>query len=94
MRKLIINIKDWSDDKLRYLCGLMSPENRLIFILIVLLIFSLINVYITFHTIRNWNRGIDRTPDVEHIERFRLPEPTLSDSIVDNAIKNLKNEYD
>jgi len=56
MRKKIDRILYKLDDKLRVLCGRMSPEKRLLFIAIVLLILTVVNIYFMFSAIYNMGK--------------------------------------
>ena len=40
VNQAITNIQDWADEKLRHLCGRMTPEIRLAVILLMLLFFG------------------------------------------------------
>lgn len=82
MKKIIENIRDAIDDKLRWLCALLTPENRLVVILVLLLLGAVLNTYFMFSTIRNWNK-----PKVEPIERI---EP----AVIGSGKRNWENQED
>lgn len=69
MKRIIVSIREVVDDKLRYLCALLSPENRILIICVLLLLGTALNFYFMFSTIRNWNRAYKtENIQVEHIE--------------------------
>lgn len=53
MKKRINEIGYWFEDKLKALCGEITPDKRLTVILIMLLVFTLLNLYFTFTTIKD-----------------------------------------
>lgn len=64
----------WIDDKLRSLCGEITPDKRLTVILIILLLFTILNLYFTFTSISNWGREQERKEQlkIEHIKQLEL----------------------
>lgn len=73
MKKTIVSIREVVDDKLRYLCALLSPENRILVICVLLLLGTVLNFYFMFSTIRNWNRAYKtESTQVGHIEVARI----------------------
>lgn len=65
----IRDIRDRIDDKLRYLCALLSPENRLIVIIILLLAGTLLNFYFMFSTLNNRNRKDKADIPIENLSK-------------------------
>lgn len=78
MRKWIIEIfKElgyWIEDKLKDLCGEITPDKRLTVILIMLLLFTILNIYFTFTTVKNWGREEERRNQlkIEHIKQLEM----------------------
>lgn len=64
----------WIEDKLKGLCGEITPDKRLMVILIMLLLFTVLNLYFTFTSISNWGREQERKDQlkIEHIKRLEL----------------------
>lgn len=56
MKKIIERIKEWFNDGLRGICGRMTPDRRVITIVILLVVFAGINFYFTFSAIYNIGR--------------------------------------
>lgn len=76
-------IQDWADDRLRRLCGRITPEKRLAVILTMFLFFSIASVYIFVSGIYNIGKNEGRRIEIEHI---RLLELQRRDSI-NNQLK-------
>lgn len=74
-------IQDWADEKLRRLCGRITPGKRLA----VLLTFSIASVYIFVSGIYNMGKNEGQRIEIEHIKLLELQR---KDSI------NLLNDYD
>lgn len=74
----MVSIREAVDDKLRYLCALLSPENRIPVICILLLLGTVLNLYFMFSTIRNWNRTYKtENTGIKHIEAARIKTESL-----------------
>lgn len=76
-------IQDWADDRLRRLCGRITPGKRLAVILTMFLFFSIASVYIFVSGIYNIGKNDGRRIEIEHI---RLLELQRRDSI-NNQLK-------
>lgn len=70
MKKIINTLRDCIDDKLRYLCGLISPDSRLLIIVLLLLAGVILNLYFMFSTLSNWTKG----GECMNIEHMNAPE--------------------
>lgn len=70
MRRKIDRVLFKLDDKLRAFCGRMSPEKRLLFIAIVLLILTVVNIYFMFSTIYNMGKR-DAERELYKIENIK-----------------------
>jgi len=67
---LSTSLRDRIDDKLHYLCGLISPDSRLVIIILLLLVGVILNFYFMFSTINNWTKSKERM----NIEHMNTPE--------------------
>ncbi len=74
MKERIKEIGYWIEDKLKDLCGEITPDKRLTVILIMLLLFTILNLYFTFTSISDWGREQERKDQIkiEHIRRLEL----------------------
>lgn len=78
MKERINEIGYWFEDKLKALCGEITPDKRLTVILIMLLAFTLLNLYFTFTTIKDWGREEERREQmkIEHIKQLDIEKCT------------------
>ena len=51
VNQAVTHVQDWADEKLRHLCGRMTPETRLAVILLMLLFFGGLSIYFTVSSI-------------------------------------------
>ncbi|WP_051697436.1 TraL conjugative transposon family protein [Prevotella sp. 10(H)] len=79
---LSISLRDKIQDKLRYLCALLSPDTRLFIIVLLLLAGTILNFYFMFSTINNW--GKSGKADDKEIKQIKVPE-ILKKEHVDNS---------
>lgn len=82
------------EDKLKELCGEINPDKRLTVILIMLLIFTILNLYFTFTTISNWgrNREQERWLKMEHINGLKLQKEKKLQDLIDSPIEKLNED--
>lgn len=85
MKKAYVKFKEAIEEKLRDLCGRLSPEKRVITIIVLVVLFALVNFYMIFRTIYDIGREDDRQKVIEitplNILDF-VPADTLSDERV------------
>lgn len=76
MKKRLRELGWWFEDKLKSLCGEITPDKRITVIVIMLLIFTLGNLYFTISTIYNWGKESERRKQIkiEHMRQLELPE--------------------
>ncbi len=89
--------QDWLDDRLRWVCGQINPDMRLIIILILFLLFSGGSLYMTISAIYNIGKHSGEQMQIEHLERLNLkinrePLQMGEDSIQQEQFKN--NHYE
>lgn len=74
MKERIKEVGYWLEDKLKSLCGEITPDKRLTVIIIMLLLFTILNLYFTFTSIANWGREQERKEQlkIEHIKQLEL----------------------
>lgn len=74
MKERIKELGYWLEDKLKDLCGEITPDKRLTVIIIMLLLFTILNLYFTFTSISNWGRDQERKEQlkIEHIKQLEL----------------------
>ena len=74
MKERIKELSYLLEDKLKDLCGEITPDKRLTVIVIMLLFFTILNLYFTFTAISNWGREQERRDQlkIEHIKQLEL----------------------
>ena len=75
--KLIVKMQDWTDEKLRHLCGRITPDIRVVIILVMFVVFGGLSVYMTVSSIYNIGKSDGRELGIEHIKRLQLPNDTI-----------------
>ncbi|MDR1500970.1 MAG: TraL conjugative transposon family protein [Prevotella sp.] len=96
MKERLKEIGYWIEDKLKNLCGEITPDKRITVILIMLLILTIGNLYFTFSTIYNWGKESEKKKrlEIEHIdapqlERNRDKNYDFMDSAIDKELFDL-----
>ena len=78
-KNCIEKVQDWPDDKLRRLCGRITPGKRLAVILLMFVFFGGMSIYITVSSIYNIGKRDGQRLQIEHIRQ--LPLQQANDSI-------------
>ena len=72
MRKYIVKIQDWVDDKLRQCCGRLSPNARVIVLVVLFLSFGIASICIFVSAIYNIGKKEGQLIEIQHIHQFEL----------------------
>lgn len=80
MKKLFIKARDFLDDGLRGMCGRLTPEKRVIAIVVMAVVFAVINFYMIFSAIYNIGRE-DAGRDVIEITPLSIPDIIPADTL-------------
>lgn len=85
MKEKLKEIGYWFEDKLKDLCGELTPDKRITVILIMLLVLVIGNLYFTFSTIYNWGKDSEKKEqmEVEHIEQLELMDSPVDKELFD-----------
>ncbi|MFR3216018.1 TraL conjugative transposon family protein [Dysgonomonas mossii] len=88
MKERIKELGYWLEDKLKDLCGEITPDKKLTVIVIMLLFFTTLNLYFTFTAIGNWGREQERRDQlkIEHIKQLELKKTKPQDAVFDSDI--------
>ena len=73
MKERIKEFGYWLEDKLKDLCGEITPGKRIMVILVMLLILAVGNLYFTFSTIYDWGKESEKKKQLE-IEHIGQPD--------------------
>lgn len=84
MRKLFIKARDFLDDGLRRMCGRLTPEKRVIAIVVMAVVFAVINFYMIFSAIYNIGRE-DARREIIEITPLSLPDMPPADTVSDKT---------
>lgn len=90
VKKKLISVKDWLEDGLRSLIAPLSPDGRIIVILVMLFVFGAGSIYMTVSSIYNMGKNKGQQFQIEHIERLKLQQQQQADSI--NLLKKFNYE--
>ena len=71
-RNYIEKVQDWADDRLRRMCGRITPGKRLAVILVMFFFFGGLSIYITVSSIYNIGKRDGRRLQIEHIRQLPL----------------------
>jgi len=82
MRKIINEIKDWIEDRLRRICAPMGPGTRILVILILCGVFAVVNFYIMFRAIYNIGREDRKWELID--SPIEIPDFKLQDEVPDS----------
>ena len=87
IRKKITNLRDRIEDGLRSLLGQISPDRRIVVILVMLFVFSAGSIYMTVSSIYNMGKKNGQQMQIEHIKGVELEYQQKADRI------NHKNDF-
>ena len=71
-RNYIEMVQDWVDDRLRRMCGRITPGKRLAVILVMFFLFGGLSIYITVLSIYNMGKRDGQRLQIEHIRQLPL----------------------
>lgn len=80
LRKIIVRVNEWLEDRLRSLVRPLSPDARVIVIVTMLIVFSGLSIYMTVSSIYNLGKDKGKELQIEQIETLKL-EQQQRDSI-------------
>lgn len=87
IRKIISRVSEWLEDRLRSLIRPLSPDERVILIVTMLILFSGLSIYMTVSSIYNLGKDKGERMQIEQIETLKLQQEQ-KDSI------NQENSYE
>lgn len=75
--KFIMKAREWADERLRRLAGRITPDMRVVIVLVMMLAFGGLSVYMTVSAIYRIGRSDGRETGIEHIRRLQLPNDSI-----------------
>ena len=81
-RNHIEKVRDWADDRLRRMCGRITPGKRLAVILVMFFFLGGLSIYMTVSSIYNMGKKSGQQQmQIEHIKRLELEHKQEADSV-------------
>ena len=80
-RNHIEKVRDWADDRLRRMCGRITPGKRLAVILVMFFFFGGLSIYITVSSIYDIGKRDGQSLQIEHIRQLPLHGNATTQSI-------------
>lgn len=79
MKERLKELGWWLEDRLKGLCGEITPDKRLTVIVVMLLAFTILNLYFTITSIRDWGQEKEDREQIriEHIRQLDLERDKL-----------------
>ena len=89
MKKIYVKIRQQVSEKLRGLCDRLSPKNRLIAVIVLVVLFALVNFHMIFRAIHDIGRE-DTSRGVMRITPIEVPEFVPGDSLSAEKIQEME----
>lgn len=90
VKKAFQNINDWLEDSLRRLVGRITPDKRVVIILVMFFLFGGLSIYMTVSSIYNFGKDKGERLQIERIEALKLQ----LDEQRRDSINNQINDYE
>lgn len=89
MKEQLKELGYWLEDRLKGLCGEITPDKRLAVILVMLVLFTAANLFFTICSIYNLGKDAGRTGrfNIEHIEEPGLQRKGTFEDLIDPDIE-------
>lgn len=75
--KFIMKAQAWADERFRRLAGRITPDMRVVIVLVMMLAFGGLSVYMTVSAIYRIGRNDGRETGIEHIRRLQLSNDSI-----------------
>lgn len=92
MKKMYVKIKQKVSEKLRGLCDRLSPENRLLTIIVLVVLFALVNFYMIFRAIYDIGRE-DAGQEILQIAPIEVPDFTPADTLPNEKVQEMEDFF-
>lgn len=86
---MYVKIKQQASEKLRALCDRLSPKNRLVAIIVLVVLFALVNFYMIIRAIYDIGRE-DASQELMQIAPIEVPEFVPADSLSADKIQQME----
>ncbi len=92
MKKMYVKIKQKMSEKLRGLCDHLSPRNRLITIIVLVVLFALANFYMIFRAIYDIGRE-EAGQEILQIAPIEVPDFTPADTLPNEKVQEMEDFF-
>ena len=89
MKKIFVRIRDLAEGKLRGLCAGLSPQKRVMTIVVLVGLFAVGNFYMIFRAVYDIGRE-DARREVIEIEPLDIPDFVPADTLSDKKIREME----
>ena len=89
MKQMFVRIKETVAEKLRGLCAGLSPEKRMLTIVVLTVLFALGNFYMIFRAIYDIGRE-DVRPEIIEIPPMEIPDIVPADTLPDKRVQEME----
>ena len=89
MKKMFVKIKESVEEKLRKLCAGLSPEKRMLTVIVLAVLFALGNFYLIFRAIYDIGRE-DAQRDIIEIAPLDIPDIVPADTLPDKRVQEME----
>lgn len=89
MKRIFVKIRDLAEEKLHGLCAGLSPEKRVITVVVLAALFVIGNFYMIFRAVYDIGRE-DARQEVIKIEPLEIPDFVPADTLPDRRIREME----
>ena len=89
MKQMFVRIKETVAEKLRGLCAGLSPEKRILAVIVLAVLFALGNFYLIFRAIYDIGRE-DVRPEIIEIPPIEIPDVVPADTLPDKRVQEME----
>lgn len=86
---MFVRIKETVAEKLRGLCAGLSPEKRMLTVIVLAVLFALGNFYLIFRAIYDIGRE-DVRPEIIEIPPIEIPDVVPADTLPDKRVQEME----
>ena len=86
---MFVRIKETVAEKLRGLCAGLSPEKRMLTVIVLAVLFALGNFYLIFRAIYDIGRE-DVRPEIIEIPPIEIPDIVPADTLPDKRVQEME----
>ena len=86
---MFVRIKETVAEKLRGLCAGLSPEKRMLTVIVLAVLFALGNFYMIFRAIHDIGRE-DVRPEIIEIPPMEIPDVVPADTLPDKRVQEME----